>query len=119
MPEIEGNYPCSGRIEEKPIITDKDKRLVAYHEAGHAVIARMLPNADPVHQVSIVPRGQAGGYTLTLPKEDKNYVSRGQLEDEITVLLGGRVAEHLVLQDINTGTSMIFKGKSDCPQNGY
>jgi cell division protease FtsH len=107
MPEIEEAITrvLAGPEKKSRIITDKDKRLVAYHEAGHAVIARMLPNADPVHQVSIVPRGQAGGYTLTLPKEDKNYVSRGQLEDEITVLLGGRVAEHLVLQDISTGAS--------------
>ncbi|HHY81201.1 MAG TPA: ATP-dependent zinc metalloprotease FtsH [Clostridiales bacterium] len=93
----------AGPEKKSRLITDKDKRLVAYHEAGHAVVAKMLPNADPVHQVSIVPRGQAGGYTLTLPKEDKNYISRSELEDEITMLLGGRVAEHLVLKDISTG----------------
>ena len=95
----------AGPEKKSRIVTEKDKRLVAYHEAGHAVVAKLLPNADPVHQVSIVPRGQAGGYTLTLPKEDKNYISRTELEDEITMLLGGRVAEHLVLQDISTGAS--------------
>ena len=95
----------AGPEKKSRIFTEKDKRLVAYHEAGHAVVARLLPNADPVHQVSIVPRGQAGGYTLTLPKEDRNFVSRDELETEITKLLGGRVAEHLVLKDISTGAS--------------
>ncbi|NLC45427.1 MAG: ATP-dependent zinc metalloprotease FtsH [Clostridiales bacterium] len=95
----------AGPEKKSRIVTEKDKKLVAYHEAGHAVVAKLLPNADPVHQVSIVPRGQAGGYTLTLPKEDKNYISRSELEDEITMLLGGRVAEHLVLNDISTGAS--------------
>ncbi len=95
----------AGPEKKSRIVTEKDKKLVAYHEAGHAVVAKLLPNADPVHQVSIVPRGQAGGYTLTLPKEDKNYISRSELEDEITMLLGGRVAEHLVLDDISTGAS--------------
>ena len=99
----------AGPEKKSRIITDKDKRLVAYHEAGHAVVAKMLPNADPVHQISIIPRGQAGGYTLTLPKEDKNYVSRSELMDEITMLLGGRVAEHLVLQDISTGATNDIK----------
>jgi cell division protease FtsH len=102
----------AGPEKKSRIITDKDKRLVAYHEAGHAVVAKMLPNADPVHQISIIPRGQAGGYTLTLPKEDKNYVSRSELMDEITMLLGGRVAEHLVLQDISTGASNDLKRAS-------
>jgi len=95
----------AGPEKKSRLVTDKDKRLVAYHEAGHAVVAKMLPNADPVHQVSIVPRGHAGGYTLTLPKEDKNYISRSELEDEITMLLGGRVAEQLVLKDISTGAA--------------
>jgi cell division protease FtsH len=95
----------AGPEKKSRIITDKDKRLVAYHEAGHAVLAKLLPNADPVHQISIIPRGQAGGYTLTLPKEDKNYISRSELEDEITMLLGGRVAEQMVLKDISTGAA--------------
>jgi cell division protease FtsH len=95
----------AGPEKKSRIITEKDKKLVAYHEAGHAVVAKLLPNADPVHQVSIIPRGMAGGYTLTLPKQDKYYISRSELMDEITQLLGGRVAEQLVLDDISTGAS--------------
>jgi len=99
------NRVIAGPEKKSKMITEKDKKLVAYHESGHAVVAKMLPNADPVHQVSIVPRGMAGGYTLTLPKDDKYYVSRSELMDEITMLLGGRVAEGLVLEDISTGAS--------------
>ncbi len=95
----------AGPEKKSRIITDKDKRLVAYHEAGHAVVAKLLPNADPVHQISIIPRGMAGGYTLTLPKQDRYYISKSELMDEITQLLGGRVAEQLVLNDISTGAS--------------
>lgn len=95
----------AGPEKKSRVVTDKDKNLVAYHESGHAVVAKMLPNADPVHQISIIPRGMAGGYTLTLPKDEKNFVSRGELIDDITMLLGGRVAEQLVLDDISTGAS--------------
>lgn len=95
----------AGPEKKSRVVSEKDKRLVAYHESGHAVVAKMLPNADPVHQVSIIPRGMAGGYTLTLPKDDKHFVSRGELIDDITMLLGGRVAEKLVLDDISTGAS--------------
>jgi len=95
----------AGPEKKSRIITSKDKKLVAYHEAGHALVSKMLPNADQVHQVSIIPRGMAGGYTLTLPKEDKYFISKSQLEDEITQLLAGRVAEELVLNDISTGAS--------------
>lgn len=95
----------AGPEKKSRIITSKDKKLVAYHEAGHALVSKMLPNADPVHQVSIIPRGMAGGYTLTLPKEDKYFISKSQLEDEITQLLAGRVAEEIVLNDISTGAS--------------
>jgi len=95
----------AGPEKKSRIITSKDKRLVAYHEAGHALVSKMLPNADQVHQVSIIPRGLAGGYTLTLPKEDKYFISKSQLEDEITQLLAGRVAEEIVLNDISTGAS--------------
>lgn len=94
-----------GPEKKSHMITDKDKKLVAYHEAGHAVVARLLPNCDPVHQVSIIPRGMAGGYTLTLPKEDELFISKSTLLDKITELLGGRVAEFLVLNDISTGAS--------------
>lgn len=95
----------AGPEKKSRIITSKDKKLVAYHEAGHALVSKMLPNSDQVHQVSIIPRGMAGGYTLTLPKEDKYFISKTQLEDEITQLLAGRVAEELVLNDISTGAS--------------
>jgi cell division protease FtsH len=95
----------AGPEKRSRIITDNDKRLVAYHEAGHAVVSKLLPNADPVHQISIIPRGMAGGYTLTLPKQDKYFISKSELMDEITQLLGGRAAEILVLNDISTGAS--------------
>lgn len=95
----------AGPEKKSRIITSRDKKLVAYHEAGHALVSKMLPNADPVHQVSIVPRGMAGGYTLTIPKEDKYFISKSQLYDEITTLLAGRVAEELVLNDISTGAA--------------
>ncbi|HZJ56866.1 MAG TPA: ATP-dependent zinc metalloprotease FtsH, partial [Clostridia bacterium] len=95
----------AGPEKRSRVITDKDKRLVAYHEAGHAVVAKLLPTADPVHEISIIPRGMAGGYTLTLPEQDKYYVSKSEMLDDITQLLGGRVAEALVLNDISTGAS--------------
>ncbi len=84
---------------------EKENRLTAYHEAGHAVVTKLLPSQDPVHQVSIIPRGRAGGYTMHLPQEDKSYTLKGDMLDEIIVLLGGRVAEKLVLDDISTGAS--------------
>ena len=84
---------------------EKDKRLTAYHEAGHALITKLMPNQDPVHQISIIPRGRAGGYTLSLPSEDKMYFSKTKMLEEIVVLLGGRVAEKLVIDDVSTGAS--------------
>lgn len=86
-------------------MSDKAKKLTAYHESGHALITRLIPNQDPVHQISIIPRGRAGGFTMSLPSEDKFYTSKQEMVDQITVLLGGRVAEHLVLDDISTGAS--------------
>ena len=93
----------AGPEKKTRVISDKEKKLVAYHEAGHAIIAKLLPTRDPVHQVSIIPRGRAGGYTLSLPKEDKNYISKTEMIENIIVLLGGRVAEKLVLDEISTG----------------
>lgn len=84
---------------------DREKRLTAFHEAGHAVVTKLLPNQDPVHQISIIPRGRAGGYTLSLPSEDKMYSSKTEMIEEIVVLLAGRAAEKLVLDDISTGAS--------------
>ena len=85
--------------------SEKENRLVAYHEAGHAVVSRFLPTQDPVHQISIVPRGMAGGYTMYRPTEDKNFMSKTEMEEHIVSLLGGRVAEKLILDDISTGAS--------------
>ncbi|MBE5039555.1 ATP-dependent zinc metalloprotease FtsH [Ructibacterium gallinarum] len=86
-------------------VPERAKKLTAFHEAGHAVVSKMLPTQDRVHQVSIIPRGRAGGYTLSLPKEDTFYHSKTEMLEEIVVLLGGRVAEQLVLSDISTGAS--------------
>ncbi len=94
-----------GPEKRSHVVTEKDKKLVSYHEAGHAIIHHVLPNCDPVHEVSIIPRGRAGGYTMALPKEDKNYTSKGDMLDTLVSLLGGRVAEQLVLDDISTGAS--------------
>ena len=85
--------------------SDKEQKLVAYHEAGHAVVSRFLPTQDPVHQISIVPRGMAGGYTMYRPTEDKSFMSRTEMVENIVSLLGGRVAEKLILDDISTGAS--------------
>ena len=85
--------------------TLKDKKLTAYHEAGHAIITALMPTQDKVHQISIIPRGRAGGYTLSLPSSDKSYASKTEMLEEINSLLGGRVAEKLVLDDISTGAS--------------
>ena len=85
--------------------SDKEQKLVAYHEAGHAVVSRFLPTQDPVHQISIVPRGIAGGYTMYRPTEDKSFMSRTEMIENIVSLLGGRVAEKLILDDISTGAS--------------
>ena len=95
----------AGPEKRSKVVTDKDKKLVAYHEAGHAIIHHVLPHCDPVHEVSIIQRGRAGGYTLSLPTDDKNYVSKNDMLDNLVSLLGGRVAEKLVLDDISTGAS--------------
>lgn len=94
-----------GTEKRSHVITDKEKKLTAYHEAGHAVVTYYCPTQDPVHQISVIPRGMAGGYTMSLPSEDRSYRSKGEMLEEIQVLLGGRVAEALVLKDISTGAS--------------
>lgn len=95
----------AGPEKKSRVISDFEKKLVSYHEGGHALVGYLLPHTDPVHKVSIIPRGRAGGYTLLLPKEDRNYMTKSQLIDQITMLLGGRVAEALVLHEISTGAS--------------
>lgn len=94
-------------------ISDAEKRLTAYHEAGHAVSTFFIEGQDPVHQVSIVPRGSAGGYTMHMPLEDKMYMSKKKMEEELIILLGGRVAEHIVFGDISTGASNDIERASD------
>jgi cell division protease FtsH len=93
----------AGPEKKTRVISEKEKKLVAYHEAGHALVSYFLPNTDKLHKISIIPRGRAGGYTLLLPEEDRNYITKSYLLDEVATLLGGRVAEALVLNDISTG----------------
>ena len=93
----------AGPERKSKVISDKEKRLTAYHEAGHTLIGMMLKHTDPVHKVSIIPRGRAGGYTLMLPKEDRYYATRSELLDQLKTFLGGRVAEEVVLNEISTG----------------
>ena len=94
-----------GPEKKSRVINEKEKKLVAFHEAGHAVVSRFLETQDNVHQISIVPRGMAGGYTMYRPSEDKSFMSKTEMEENIVSLLGGRVAEALVLGDISTGAS--------------
>ena len=94
-----------GPEKKTRVRSEKENRLVAYHEAGHAVVSHYLETQDPVHQISIVPRGMAGGYTMYRPTEDKNFMSKTEMEENIVSLLGGRVAEALILNDISTGAS--------------
>lgn len=94
-----------GPAKKSHVITDAERRLTAYHEAGHAITTWVRQKDDPVHQISIIPSGRAGGYTLSFPKEDRSYMSRSAMEDEIVTLLGGRVSEMLILGDISTGAS--------------
>lgn len=106
-----------GPEKRSKVISDKDKKLTAYHEAGHAIVARFLENHDNVHQISIIPRGMAGGYTMYKPNEDKTYASKLEMEDHIVSLLGGRVAEKLVLNDISTGASNDIERASKIARN--
>lgn len=94
-----------GAEKKTKVMSDKEKKLTAYHEAGHAILFDKLETQDPVHEISIIPRGMAGGYTMPLPSEDKSYNSRNEMIEDIVVCLGGRVAEALILDDISTGAS--------------
>ena len=107
MPEIEDAMikVTMGPEKKTRVRSEKENKLVAYHEAGHAVVSRFLETQDPVHQISIVPRGLAGGYTMYRPTEDKSFMSKTEMEENIISLLGGRVAEKLILNDISTGAS--------------
>lgn len=107
MPEMEeaAERVIMGPERRSRVISDKEKRLTAYHEGGHTLVGMLLDNTDPVHKVTIIPRGRAGGYTLSLSKEDRYYATRSEMLDELKVLLGGRVAEALVLKEISSGAS--------------
>jgi cell division protease FtsH len=95
----------AGPERRSRLISEEEKRIVAYHEAGHAIVAHVLPNTDPVHKVTIVARGMAGGYTMALPQEDRTLMSRGKILDDLAFTLGGRAAEELVFSDITSGAS--------------
>lgn len=107
MPEMEeaAERVIMGPERRSRVISDKEKRLTAYHEGGHTIMGMFLEHADPVHKVTIIPRGRAGGYTLSLPEEEKFFATRSEMLDELKLLLGGRVAEALVLKDISSGAS--------------
>ncbi|MCX5726593.1 MAG: hypothetical protein NT030_05395 [Candidatus Saganbacteria bacterium] len=93
----------AGPEKKSRVISDKEKSIIAYHEVGHAILSKLLPNADPVHKVSVLSRGMALGYTLQLPIEDKYLVSKSEVLDQITVLLGGRVAEETIFNEVTSG----------------
>ena len=95
----------AGPAKKSRVVTETDKRITAYHESGHAIVARLLKHCDAVHEVSIIPRGMAAGYTITLPETDDSHVTRNKLLDTIAMMLGGRAAEEIVIQDISTGAS--------------
>lgn len=103
----------AGPEKKSRVISEEERRLTAYHEAGHAVVAHVLPKTDPVHQITIIPRGRAGGFTMILPKEDKYYGTRETMREQIIHLLGGRVAEMLTLDDISTGASNDIQRATD------
>ena len=106
-----------GPQKKSKVVSEKDKKLTAYHEAGHAIVTHFLPTQDKVHQISIIPSGRAGGYTLSLPNEDKSYSSKIEMEEEIVSLLGGRVAEKLILNDISTGASNDIQRATEIARN--
>jgi len=93
----------AGPAKKSKVVSDKERKLTAYHEAGHALAGRLIPGTDPVHLVTIIPRGMAGGFTSYIPEEDVSFITKRQMEDRLVILLGGRVAEALVLEDISTG----------------
>lgn len=99
------NKVLLGPQKKSRLVTETDKRITAYHESGHAILAKLLPNCDPVHEVSIIPRGQAAGYTMTRPEDDDNHITKAKLLDDIVMTLGGRVAEELIIKDISAGAS--------------
>ncbi|MFI3313434.1 MAG: ATP-dependent zinc metalloprotease FtsH, partial [Eubacteriales bacterium] len=107
MPDLEESIikVIAGPEKKSRVVSERERRLTAIHEAGHAVVMHRLATADPVHQITIIPRGGAGGMTISLPTEDKSFASRNEMYEDIVAFLGGRVAEQLHLDDISTGAS--------------
>ncbi|MBS1456738.1 MAG: ATP-dependent zinc metalloprotease FtsH [Clostridia bacterium] len=99
------NKVMMGPAKRSRLVTETDKRITAYHESGHAILAKLLPNCDPVHEVTIVPRGQAAGFTMTLPDNDDSHILKNKLLDDIVMSLGGRVAEEIIIKDVSAGAS--------------
>ena len=99
------NKVIAGPAKKSRVVTERDKRITAYHESGHAIIAKLSKNCDTVHEVSIIPRGQAAGYTITLPENDDNHYTKQKLLDQICMMLGGRAAEEIVIKDVSAGAS--------------
>lgn len=99
------NKVMAGPAKKSRLVTESDKRITAYHESGHAIVAKLMKHCDNVHEVSIIPRGMAAGYTITLPENDDNHMTKGKLLDDIAMMLGGRAAEELVIHDVSTGAS--------------
>lgn len=115
MEELEDSIErvIAGPEKKARTMSEFEKKLVSYHEGGHALVAELLPHTDPLHKVSIIPRGRAGGYTLLLPKEDRHYMTKSQLLNQVTMLLGGRMAEKLVLNEISTGAQNDLERATD------
>ena len=106
-----------GTEKKSHVMSEEEKEITAYHEAGHALLSEILPNLDPVHMISIIPTGMAGGYTLNLPLEEKSYITKKSMEQNIISLLGGRAAEELILQDITTGASNDIERATEIARN--
>ncbi|MEX0868476.1 MAG: hypothetical protein WD011_02280, partial [Nitriliruptoraceae bacterium] len=95
----------AGPERKTKLMSDRERNITAYHESGHAIVGHALPHSDPIHKITIIPRGRAGGYTMALPTEDRSYATRGELVDKLAMMLGGRVAEELKIGDVTTGAS--------------
>jgi len=115
MPELEEaiDRVIAGPERKSKVMSEHEKKITAYHEGGHALVGFALPNADPIHKVTIIPRGRAGGYTLALPTEDKSYMARYELTDQLAMLMGGRTAEELIFEDFTTGASNDIEKATD------
>ncbi len=107
----------AGPEKKSQVVTEKERKLTAYHEAGHAVVSKLLPESDLVHMITIIPRGGAGGFTAYLPEDDRNYMTKGQMKTELVSLLGGRVAETLALDDISTGAQNDIERATEMARN--